>query len=112
MTQPTEQTYIIRTVDDLLQLDDRQLDACLKDLKTWVTFKKQMVTNISAMKAEIAKLGFTEEDLREEMQDHMAWIDDGVDGGKVTVEVRDADTGDVMFSDTSNINGKGEVVNG
>ena len=111
MTQPTGQTYIIRNVDDLLQLNDRQLEACLKDLRTWVIFKRQMVTQISTMKAEMERLGVTEDMLRSEMQDHMAWIDDGVDGGELTVEVRDED-GNVHFQGTTNINGNGEVVNG
>ena len=109
MTQPTGQTYIIRNVDDLLQLNDRQLEACCKDLVTWVKFQRMVVTQLSAMKEHMEKLGVTEDMLRSEMQDHMAWIDDGVDGGELTVEVRDED-GNVHFQGTTNINGKGEVV--
>lgn len=84
--------YTIRTVEDLIPLDDRQLDACLADLKTWVQFRKKFDASVQQMRSMITKetgLSGAELDaaIGVEIQDHMAWIDDGIEGGKVNLEV-------------------------
>ena len=95
---------IIRTVEDLIQLDERQLDSCLKDLKTWVNFRKDLDAKIEMGKDLCRKMGMSEELINAsvETQDHMAWVDDGIEGGKLNVHIKtsaDATDGmDVNFS--------------
>lgn len=93
----TGQTINIHTIEDLIQLDDRQLDACLKDLKTWVKFRQEMAKRLAVSKKFMISMGATEEMVREalkvEMQSFMAWIDDGVDGGNITFTLQTGEDG-------------------
>lgn len=84
------ESIIIRTVEDLIQLDERQLDACLKDLKTWVNFRKDFDAKIEIGKDILRAMGMTEEQIAAsyQLQDHMAWVDDGVEGGSLKVEIK------------------------
>ena len=103
---------IIRTIEDLIPLDDRQLDACLKDLKTWVKFRQNLDLTISAMRLMVeAQTGLKGEGLEKvmdvELQDHMAWVDDGIEGGTVnrSVVLKDDDGKEVEgFSQETKLN--------
>lgn len=109
----TIEPIIIRNVTDLLQLDARQLDACLKDLKTWVEFRKNLDSMLEAMKA-----AFGESIVAQEVQDHMAWIDDGIEGGQVDLHILRADENGkpieesrVSLENAMRIDGAGNITN-
>lgn len=113
MSQPTNEIIPIRTVEDLIQLDERQLDACLRDLKTWVVFRKDMNAKIELGIEHLKAHGVSDEDIQKmrdgvEMQDHMAWVDDGIEGGDVTVEIKDED-GNVLTNVDLKVDGEGQV---
>lgn len=106
-----ENVIIIRTIEDLLPLDERQLEACLKDLKTWVKFRKQMDSMLVAMSQVLGTgvAGF-------ETQDHMVWVDDGIEGGKVNLTLALADAeGNIIeaskrtVDDAFSVDGEGKI---
>lgn len=91
MSTATGQHYQITTLNDLLQLDERQLDQCLRDMKSWVAFRREIGSNVETMKQHLVSLGLTQEqvDVTVEMQEGMTWVDDGLDGGDAHFEVMD-----------------------
>ena len=111
MNTPTGNIIPIRTVEDLIQLDERQLDACLKDLKTWVVFRKDFAAKVDLAKNLMRQAGIPETEIEQavEVQDHMAWVDDGVDGGKVELQVFDENR-NILGTGQFGVDGNGKVI--
>lgn len=88
----TNNSYKIARIEDLFVLDDRQLDACLSDLKTFVLFNRNNIDTINKMRKQMIDAGVPEETannaLRIDMvSDGMEWVDDGLTGGKVNASL-------------------------
>ncbi len=98
MSQPTGQTIEIRNITDLVQLDERQLDACLQDLKTWVKFRREMEERCNSLVEMLRQSipGMPEEEIRKAvvMQDFMGWVDDGEHQGGIDVDLHVGEEGD------------------
>lgn len=110
MSTATGQQFQINTLSDLLQLDERQLDQCLRDMKSWVAFRREIGSKVEAMKQHLIGLGMTEEQVNAtvEMQEGMTWVDDDTDGGDVHVHVMDEDRNTI--GETSlKVDGDGKV---
>lgn len=113
MTQPTGKEYEIRTLDDLIQLDERQLEACLKDIKTWVRFRKDLNAKVDVGRGLLRKMGMTDEQINDSIviQDHMLWLDDGEEGGEVNLEIL-TENKEKVAEFTLDVDGDGKVSHG
>lgn len=101
--------YKIEKITDLLQLDNDQLERCLTDLRTWVTFRKKVDQAVAIAKGMAIAAGCKPEDIEAQTQDHMAWIDDGIEGGAVNFSITDKQTGKVEFAERFAIDASGDI---
>lgn len=71
--------YMIKTVEDLLQIPPEKVDACLADMKTWLDFLRKFIVIQSTIPKDMMEVG------REE---GFCWVDDGIEGGEVTCNIK------------------------
>jgi hypothetical protein len=103
--------YRIERMVDILQLDDRQLDDFVKDLKMWVNFRKNLDSQINFAKDALLNVGVTNisDYIKAEIPDYIDWIDDGKNEGIIKYRVADIDSGNHIDSGTFTIRNNGEV---
>lgn len=73
---PTNKEYHIKTLEDLVQLDDLQLEFFMDDLRNWHAIMKNMATINKSVDFEAVK----------SKDDGMHWIDSGLSEAKVKME--------------------------
>lgn len=88
----TNKTYTIKSFIDLVQLDDRQLDACLVDIKLAVKNHRNSVAMIEKMRQQMIAGGVPEDVANDafkmtSMVEVIEWTDDGKSGGTTLVNV-------------------------
>jgi len=111
----TGNTYQIHTMQDLLQLDERQLDDCLIDVKAWWSFRKSFDEKVQFGKDILKQLGMSDKDIEASVNQPpgFQWVDDGTRTGKLRVEAIVTDeNGNKMVEENMSfeVNDKGEVV--
>lgn len=111
----TGNTYQIHTMEDLLQLDERQLDDCLVEVKLWWNFRKSFDEKVQVGKDILKHLGMSDKDIEASINQSpgFQWVDDGMRTGKLRVEaIVIDDNGNKMVNENMSfeVNDKGEVV--